>query len=64
MSIFVWTWIITGASFALYIWIAWATRAGSTSEFYAAEQQVPAYMNAWRPAPTGCRRPPSSRWPA
>src|SRR5512145_631677 len=45
MSILVWTWIITGASFALYIYIAWATRAKSTSEFYAAEQQVPAYMN-------------------
>ena len=27
MSILVWTWIITGASFALYIYIAYATRA-------------------------------------
>jgi cation/acetate symporter len=45
MSIFVWTWIITGASFALYIYIAWATRAKSTGDFYAAEQAVPAYMN-------------------
>jgi cation/acetate symporter len=45
MSILVWTWIITGASFALYIYIAWATRAKSTGDFYAAEQAVPAYMN-------------------
>lgn len=45
MSILVWTWIITGASFAMYIYIAYTTRAGSTSEFYAAEQSVPAYMN-------------------
>ena len=45
MSILVWTWIITGASFALYIYIAWASRAKSTGDFYAAEQQVPAYMN-------------------
>ncbi len=45
MSILVWTWIITGASFSLYIYIAWATRAKSTGDFYAAEQAVPAYMN-------------------
>ncbi len=43
MSILVWTWIITGASFALYIYIAYATRAKSTGDFYAAEQSVPAY---------------------
>src|SRR5665647_1464588 len=45
MSILVWTWIITGASFAMYIYIAYATRAKSTGDFYAAEQSVPAYMN-------------------
>ena len=45
MSILVWTWILTGASFALYIYIAYATRAKSTGDFYAAEQSVPAYMN-------------------
>jgi len=45
MSILVWTWIITGLSFALYIYIAYATRAKSTGDFYAAEQSVPAYMN-------------------
>jgi len=45
MSILVWTWIITGASFSMYIYIAYATRAKSTGDFYAAEQSVPAYMN-------------------
>ena len=45
MSILVWTWIITGLSFALYIYIAYAARAKSTGDFYAAEQSVPAYMN-------------------
>lgn len=45
MSILVWTWILTGSSFALYIYIAYATRAKSTGDFYAAEQSVPAYMN-------------------
>ena len=45
MSILVWTWIITGLSFSMYIYIAYATRAKSTGDFYAAEQSVPAYMN-------------------
>jgi cation/acetate symporter len=45
MSILTWTWIITGLSFALYIYIAYAARAKSTGDFYAAEQSVPAYMN-------------------
>ncbi|MBO3713919.1 MAG: cation acetate symporter [Candidatus Accumulibacter sp.] len=45
MSILLWTWIITGASFALYIWIAYASRARTTGDFYVAEKQVPAFMN-------------------
>jgi cation/acetate symporter len=45
MDILTWTWIITGASFSLYIYIAYASRAKSTGDFYAAEQSVPAYMN-------------------
>jgi cation/acetate symporter len=45
MSILVWTWIITGASFALYIYIAYASRAKSTGDFYVAEQSVPPIMN-------------------
>ncbi len=45
MSILVWTWIIVGASFALYIGIAMVTRATSTGAFYVAEKQVPPVMN-------------------
>ncbi|HXV20263.1 MAG TPA: cation acetate symporter, partial [Desulfuromonadales bacterium] len=45
MSILTWTWILTGLSFSLYIYIAIAARAKSTGDFYAAEQSVPAFMN-------------------
>jgi len=45
MSILTWTWILTGLSFALYIYIAYATRAKSTGDFYAAEQSVPPILN-------------------
>lgn len=45
MSILTWTWILTGLSFALYIYIAYATRAKSTGDFYAAEQSVPPVLN-------------------
>jgi len=36
MDILTWTYILVGASFALYIGIAFWTRAGSTKEFYIA----------------------------
>jgi len=36
MSIQIWTWILVGISFTLYIGIAIWTRAGSTKEFYVA----------------------------
>ena len=36
MSIQIWTWILVGVTFALYIGIAIWTRAGSTKEFYVA----------------------------
>lgn len=36
MDILTWTYILVGASFALYIGIAFWTRAGSTKEFYVA----------------------------
>ena len=36
MSIQIWTWILVGITFALYIGIAIWTRAGSTKEFYVA----------------------------
>ncbi|MDD2272575.1 MAG: cation acetate symporter [Desulfuromonadaceae bacterium] len=45
MSILTWTWILTGLSFALYIYIAYASRAKSTGDFYAAEQSVPPVLN-------------------
>ena len=37
MGILAWTWIIVGASFALYIGIAFWAKAKSTADFYAAE---------------------------
>lgn len=40
MSILTWTYIIVGASFALYIGIAFWARAKTTGDFYAAEQSV------------------------
>ena len=45
MSILTWTWILTGISFALYIYIAIAARAKTTGDFYAAEQSVPPILN-------------------
>ena len=45
MSILTWTWILTGLSFSLYIYIAIATRAKSTGDFYAAEQSVHPILN-------------------
>ena len=40
MSIQVWTWIIVGSSFALYIGIAIWSRAKSTGDFYVAAKRV------------------------
>lgn len=40
-----WTYLIVGASFALYIGIAIWARAGTTGEFYAAGRGVPPVMN-------------------
>ncbi len=45
MSVLVWTWIIVGLSFALYIGIAIWSRAQSTKEFYVAATQVPPVAN-------------------
>ena len=41
----VWTFIIVGLSFALYIGIAWRAKAESTSDFYVAGSQVGALAN-------------------
>ena len=41
----VWTWILVGITFTLYIGIAIWTRAGSTKEFYVAGGGVPTVFN-------------------
>lgn len=45
MSVQTWTFIIVGLTFALYIGIAFWSRAGSTKEFYIAGQGVPPVLN-------------------
>ncbi len=45
MSIQIWTYIIVGATFAVYIGIAIATRVRSTRGFYVAGHGVPALFN-------------------
>ena len=45
MSILAWTYIIVGATFALYIGIAIWSRASSTKDFYVAGSSVPAVAN-------------------
>jgi len=45
MSILAWTWIIVGASFALYIGIAFWAKARTTGEFYVAAKQVHPVLN-------------------
>ncbi len=40
-----WTFLIVGLSFALYLFIAWWSRAGSSSEFYVAGGGVPPLAN-------------------
>ena len=40
MGILMWTWIIVGLTFALYIGIAIWSRASTTGEFYVASKQV------------------------
>jgi cation/acetate symporter len=45
MSIIAWTWIIVGASFALYIGIALWSKARTTGEFYVAAKQIHPVLN-------------------
>ena len=45
MSILTWTWILTGGSFALYIYIAYWARAKTTGDFYVAEKSIPPMLN-------------------
>jgi cation/acetate symporter len=45
MSILTWTWLVVGATFALYIGIAWWAKAKTTGDFYVAERGIPPIMN-------------------
>src|SRR3990170_4262362 len=45
MSILMWTWIIVGASFALYIGIAFWSKAKTTGDFYVAAKEVHPVLN-------------------
>lgn len=45
MSVELWTYIIVGLSFAMYIWIGYANRVRDTKGFYVAGQGVPAIAN-------------------
>ena len=48
MSVQMWTFIVVGITFALYIGIAIATRVESTSGFYVAGRGVPAAKRVGR----------------
>ncbi|MEZ4869621.1 MAG: sodium:solute symporter family protein [Caldilineaceae bacterium] len=45
MSVEVWTYIVVGLSFAMYIWIGYSNRVRDTAGFYVAGQGVPAIAN-------------------
>ena len=45
MGILGWTWLIVGASFALYIGIAFWAQAKSTGDFYVAEKSIHPVLN-------------------
>jgi cation/acetate symporter len=45
MSIALWTWILVGLTFSLYIGIAVWSRAKSTGDFYVAAKQVHPVLN-------------------
>ncbi len=45
MSTQAWTFVFVGASFALYLFIAWCSRVRDTKGFYVAGQGVPAAAN-------------------
>ena len=63
MSLTETTYLVVGASFALYIFIAIRSRAGSTQEFYVAGKGIHPWPTAWRRPLTGCQPPRSSPWP-
>lgn len=45
MSVELWTWILVGISFTLYLWIGYQNRVRSTKGFYVAGGGVPAIAN-------------------
>lgn len=45
MGVTAWTWLIVGTTFALYIFLAVRSRAGSTAEFYVAGGGIPPLAN-------------------
>ena len=45
MTILQWTWILTGLSFSVYIYVAYWARAKTTGDFYVAEKSVPPLLN-------------------
>ena len=45
MSLQMWTYLIVGATFALYIGIAWGARVKDTKGFYVAGGGVPPLAN-------------------
>ena len=57
------TYIVVGASFALYFGIAIYSRAGSTGEFYAAGRGVHPISNGMATAADWMSPRPSSPWP-
>ena len=66
MTITEWTWIIVGVTFALYIGIAFYTKAKSTGEFYIAGKSVHPLANGmatgadWSPQEDYSEHPCSS----
>lgn len=57
-----WTYIVVGVSFGLYLAIAIWARAGTTSEFYVAGKGVHPIANGIVPLLIGCLRLPSFLW--
>ena len=52
----IWTFVIVGLSFALYIGIGWWARARTTSEFYVAGSRVGALAHGMATAGLRCAR--------
>ena len=63
MTVQLWTYILVGITFALYIGIAIWSRAGSTKEFYVAGEEFLLWLTVWPLLPTGCLQPHSYPWP-